>query len=60
MILQSFILPLILLLVINFNPVKYAGVMLTINILAWLLLVVTVWSGLPYVTGLIAVMRNKS
>ncbi len=60
MILQSFILPLILLLVVNFNPEKYAGVMLAINALAWVLLVVTVWSGLPYVTGLVAVMRKDS
>ncbi|MBT6282260.1 MAG: hypothetical protein HOJ00_02610 [Phycisphaerae bacterium] len=60
MILQSFILPLILLLVVNFNPEKYAGVMLAINALAWALLVVTVWSGLPYITGLVAVMRKDS
>ena len=60
MILQSFILPLILLLVVNFNPEKYAGVMLAINALAWVLLIVTVWSGLPYVTGLVAVMRKDS
>lgn len=60
MILQSIALPLILLLVVNFNPDKNEQVMLTINILAWLLLIVTVWSGLPYITGLMAVMRNKS
>jgi len=60
MILQSFILPLILLLVVNFNPEKYSGVMLAINALAWVLLIVTVWSGLPYVTGLVAVMRKDS
>jgi CDP-diacylglycerol--glycerol-3-phosphate 3-phosphatidyltransferase len=59
MIFQSFALPLILLLVVNFNPSQYAGVMLTINILAWLLLVITVWSGLPYITGLIAVMKKE-
>ena len=59
MIFQSFALPLILLLVVNFNPSQYEGVMLTINILAWLLLVITVWSGLPYITGLIAVMKKE-
>ena len=60
MIFQSFALPLILLLVVNFKPEIYPSVMLTINILAWLLLIITVWSGLPYITGLLAVMRNKS
>ena len=60
MIFQSFALPLILLLVVNCNPAKHESVMLLINILAWLLLVITVWSGLPYITGLVAVMRKES
>ena len=60
MILQSIALPLILLLVVNFNPEKNEHMMLTINIIAWLLLFITVWSGLPYITGLMAVMRKKS
>ena len=60
MIFQSFALPLILLLVVNFNPEKNESVMLLINILAWMLLLITVWSGLPYVTGLVAVMRKES
>jgi len=59
MIFQSFALPLILLLVVNFKPSQYEDVMLTINIIAWLLLVITVWSGLPYITGLIAVMKKE-
>ena len=59
MIFQSFALPLILLLVVNFDPSQYGGVMLTINILAWLLLVITVWSGLPYIAGFIVVMRKE-
>jgi CDP-diacylglycerol--glycerol-3-phosphate 3-phosphatidyltransferase len=60
MVFQSFALPLILLLVVNFNPEKHESVMLVINILAWMLLTITVWSGLPYVTGLVAVMRKES
>jgi CDP-diacylglycerol--glycerol-3-phosphate 3-phosphatidyltransferase len=60
MILQSVVLPLILLLVVNCNPEKHANVMLLINVLAWLLLVITVWSGLPYVTGLVSVVRRDS
>ncbi len=59
MILQSFATPLILLLVVNFNPEYNSGVMLTINLLAWLILTVTVFSGVPYIRGLIAVMRKK-
>ncbi len=58
MIFQSFALPLILLLVVNCNPAKHESVMLLINILAWLLLAITAWSGLPYITGLLAVMRK--
>lgn len=60
MIFQSFALPLILLLVVNCNPEKNEDVMLFINILAWMLLAITVWSGLPYVTGLVAVMRKDT
>jgi phosphatidylglycerophosphate synthase len=60
MIFQSFALPLILLLVVNFKPDQHEGVMLTINILAWLLLIITVWSGLPYMTGLLSMIRTKS
>ena len=60
MVFQSFALPLILLLVVNFNPEKHESVMLVINILAWMLLTITVWSGLPYVTGLVAVMRKEA
>ncbi len=60
MIFQSFALPLILLLVVNFNPSQHEGVMLTINILAWLLLLITVWSGLPYITGLLAVLKKQT
>ncbi len=60
MILQSIAVPIVLLLVVNFSPDKNSGVMLAINILVWLMLVVTLWSGLPYVTGLMVVMRKQS
>ena len=59
MILQSFTLPLILLLVVNCNPAKHLSVLMTINILVWIMLIVTVWSGLPYVTGLVSMMRKQ-
>lgn len=60
MILQSIAIPAVLLLVVNFQPDKHAPVMLTINILVWLMLIVTVWSGLPYISGLVVVMRNRA
>jgi len=60
MIFQSFALPLILLLVVNFHPDQHQGVMMTINILAWLLLIITVWSGLPYISGLLALVRKET
>jgi phosphatidylglycerophosphate synthase len=60
MVFQSFALPLILLLVVNCNPAEHESVMLIINILAWMLLVITVWSGLPYIAGLLAVLRKDS
>jgi len=60
MIFQSLALPFILLLVVNCKPNEHQGVMLTIDITAWLLLFITVWSGLPYITGLLAVMRKQS
>ena len=60
MILQSFAVPLVLLLVVNCQPDKHDSVMLLINILVWLMLVVTLWSGIPYITGLRHVLRQKS
>ena len=59
MILQSVAIPLILLLVVNFHPESNQPVMTMINILAWMMLTVTLWSGVPYITGLMAVMRKQ-
>ena len=60
MILQSFAVPLVLLLVVNCHPDQHASVMLLINILIWLMLVVTLWSGIPYITGLRHMLRQQS
>ena len=60
MILQSFAVPLVLLLVVNCRPDKHQSVMILIDVLIWLMLVVTLWSGLPYVTGLRHVLRQQS
>lgn len=60
MILQSIAVPLVLLLVVNCRPDKHQSVMILIDVLIWLMLVVTLWSGLPYVTGLRHVLRQQS
>jgi CDP-diacylglycerol--glycerol-3-phosphate 3-phosphatidyltransferase len=52
MILQSFAIPTILLLVINFQPGENTWVRVAIDITVWFTLVATVWSGLPYLIGL--------
>ena len=60
MILQSFAVPLVLLLVVNCRPDEHPSVMLLIDILIWLMLIVTIWSGLPYITGLRSVLRQQT
>ena len=60
MILQSIAVPLVLLLVVNCRPDKHPSVMMIIDMLIWLMLVVTLWSGVPYITGLREVLEKKS
>ncbi|MDP7008981.1 MAG: CDP-diacylglycerol--glycerol-3-phosphate 3-phosphatidyltransferase [Phycisphaerales bacterium] len=60
MILQSIAVPLVLLLVVNCHPDRHRSVMLVIDISVWLMLIVTLWSGLPYITGLRHVLRQQS
>ena len=60
MILQSFAVPLVLLLVVNCRPDKHQSVMLIIDFLIWLMLVVTLWSGVPYITGLRKFLGKQS
>jgi CDP-diacylglycerol--glycerol-3-phosphate 3-phosphatidyltransferase len=59
MILQSIIVPIVLCLVINFNPAENAWADWLCTGLVYLTVVVTVWSGVPYVMGLRAVVRQK-
>lgn len=58
MILQSITVPIILMLVINFHPSQNAWAAWTCTILVYTTLIVTVWSGLPYIVGL-RVMLSK-
>jgi phosphatidylglycerophosphate synthase len=60
MIFQSFAIPAVLLLVVNFKPDENESVMTLINVLVWSMVVITVWSGLPYISGLLAVVRKPS
>jgi CDP-diacylglycerol--glycerol-3-phosphate 3-phosphatidyltransferase len=52
MILQSISIPIVLFLVINFRPSENEWASWTCTALVYVTLIVTVWSGIPYVTGL--------
>ena len=58
MVVQSIAIPTVLFLVINFRPDENPFVMIVINVLVWLVILITVWSGLPYITGMLAVNRK--
>lgn len=62
MILQSITVPLVLVLVVNFNPAENAWAYRTCQGLVYLTVIVTVWSGLPYIVGLrsVAVRSPKA
>ncbi|MHC5027711.1 MAG: CDP-alcohol phosphatidyltransferase family protein [Planctomycetota bacterium] len=59
MILQSIIVPIVLFLTVNFRPQEWAWVDWTCVVLVYLTVIVTVWSGIPYVTGLRAVLLDQ-
>lgn len=59
MVIQSIAIPTVLFLVINFRPDENPFAMIVINVLVWLVIVITVWSGLPYITGMLAVNRKQ-
>jgi phosphatidylglycerophosphate synthase len=52
MILQSITVPLILILVVNFRPSEQPWAMWSCHVLVYATLIVTLWSGLPYVLGM--------
>lgn len=52
MILQSAIIPIVLALVVNFPPADQFWVWMICTVLVYATIVVTVWSGLPYIIGL--------
>ncbi len=59
MILQSIMIPVVLLLVVNFRTAESEWARWTCYVFVYATVIVTVWSGLPYVTGLRAVLRDK-
>ncbi len=60
MILQSISVPVILFLVIHFDPVEHAWSNWTIEAVVYLTVIVTIWSGVPYVTRAGAVLGKKA
>ena len=59
MILQSIAIPAILLITVNFRPDVNTTLHCLNQILVWLVLIVTVLSSIPYVSGLLHVMRKS-
>ncbi len=51
MILQSITIPIVILLVVDFRASQTAWAMWTCHVLVYLTLIVSVWSGLPYILG---------
>lgn len=60
MILQSFTVPIVMLIAINYKPSANEWAMWTCHILVYLTLVVTVWSGVPYITGLRKMLAKRT
>jgi CDP-diacylglycerol---glycerol-3-phosphate 3-phosphatidyltransferase len=58
MILQSITVPCILFLTVNFRPSEHAWAMWTCHVLVYTTLLVTVWSGMPYVFGMRRMMPS--
>ena len=59
MILQSITLPIILFLVVNLPPSEFAWVRHVCDGLVYLTLLVTVWSGIPYIVGLRRMITDR-
>ena len=59
MILQSITIPCIIFLTVNLRPSEWAWAMWCSHVLVYLTLIVTVWSGLPYILGLKQLMAQR-
>jgi len=58
MILQCITVPIVLFLVVNFRPSEHEWARWSCTVLIYVTLIVTVWSGLPYITGLHKLMMS--
>lgn len=59
MILQSIVVPIVLVLVIDFRTSEQRWAMMACHIMVYATLIVTVWSGVPYITGLRTIMLER-
>lgn len=59
MILQSIVVPLVLFLTVNITPVQGSWSLALSAVLVWITVIVTVWSGVPYVLGLRRLMTQR-
>lgn len=60
MILQSIAIPTVIMVTVNLDPSERAWAMWCNHVLVYVTLIVTVWSGLPYVLGLRAILKPDS
>ena len=59
MILQSIAIPAVLLITVNFRPDEHLALLRLNEFLVWLVLVVTIVSSIPYILGLLHVMKKS-
>ena len=59
MLIQSISIPIITFLAVNFRPSDTPWAMWSCHALVYATLIVTVWSGLPYITGLRRILSEK-
>lgn len=59
MIFQSVAIPLVLFLVVNFPLTEYAWIFWLCNGLMWSTILITIWSGIPYLFGIRSLLRPR-
>ena len=60
MILQSITIPIVMIFAINCHPSDHSWALWFNNVLVWLTVIVTIWSGLPYITGLSPLLKQET
>lgn len=59
MILQSITVPIVMIFAINCYPADHSWALWVNNVLVWLTVIVTIWSGLPYIVGLSPILKQE-